>query len=364
MDMKRNLLYAGAILLGGLLAACNEDSAGDGPGDSPGFSDDVEMIRLFSSGIESAAERTKADEEPFPNSGAIGVLATYYKSDPGWQPDWTLYPDIDNAAAAAQKVPNTEYKYTFNFNPVKYWPFNGAQLVFGAYSPRMGLQASGDKLYLSPDRETMHITIHTGMPDVLYASNNYSLQPYDKGATGVTPPPVDLGEFRHALSKLTVQVKRDDVMDPEVRLMYLSVSTTKTKATMKLFEDENNQPVPGADEAGEFILFNANGNYNSGLGFYNSPVERFQYLLPETGTVTKVRIKLRGKHADNTAEQIVTLSDVEDGNSDPLELMKGLNTILTVTVRSTDIIKPDDDITLQGALAGWYEAGDFDVVIQ
>lgn len=359
--MKKYLFHIILLFLCGLTTACKENNAAEEAAATPDGT--REAIALSSS---DTGELSCAGINDFPNEKRIGVLAAYYNE--GGVPDWSAagYPDIDNSGATAAGVDGEVFSFTWD--EVKYWPFNSAELVFAAYSPVIG---NGNDIYLSEGRDTMYITLHDGMPDVLYASNNYTAKdtPYSKLTTDIgtgDPKIVDLGEFRHALAKLTVEVYADSGMNPDIKVTKLVVSTTQKKAALDMFGDETSQLTLEDPEITPFqYAVIPETTYANGQAFSGAPISEAVLLFPATEDITEVSISF-ADHADNSVSSTKILSTV--ANKPPgagnLTLQKGMNTTLRFTVKSTEVINPAEDVYLQGTLSGWNEAGDFEIIIQ
>ncbi|MCD8177009.1 MAG: fimbrillin family protein [Tannerellaceae bacterium] len=333
------------ICLAFLFQGCGKDT--EPPGSEPA-GEVQELIRLCGSGVETVLEagNTRAPGD-FPNSQQIGVVAAQYNVPV----DWTSYNDINNATA----VTNREQGGTFyfDFSPVKYWPFDGSNLVFLAYSPPA---TATNGLTLEASRTVLDIQLTADTPDVMYASNNTTAAttPYSKNNN----PTVNLGEFRHALSRLIINVIADSTMNPAVRLESLIVETTVTGASLNLLQGANGLTVdPPVTAPFQYTLTNSSTNFNNGYA-------RNVIVMPgsEEETVLKVRFS-DGPYFDYEATYPVTAIQNANNSGPNLVFTPGVNTTVNLTVRGTLVDHPEDAIYLQGELTDWDERDPLGVTI-
>ncbi len=316
------------------------------PGESGEPEEPEELIGsiYLSSTAETSLFPTKA-AEGFPNNGSIGVIAARYNNTEADY--WNTYPDINNAAATATSVANGVYN--FSWDEIKYWPFDNSQLVFMAYSPRT--ENTGN-LYLSSDRTTLLMQLIENMQDVLYASNNSAAIPFNKDSRQV-----DLGQFRHALSQLTVVVVADESMAPNIQLSSLRVSTPKTIAN--LFLTLPDSILVGENAEQDFIHTLASGN----IPFKDQEIRQTILLFPGTEDYTKITIDLYSTTDPTTTSKEYMVSYFQDDTNpnESIKLERGKNTILTIKVKSRGI--NSTDIELDGTLSNWNYQGDFGITI-
>lgn len=322
-------LFAVAAVVYGCDSGSGSDQPSGGTGDAISFS------------ASPAATRALED---FPNS-TIGISATY-STTPG---DWRSYGDIENEMASDTTQADATL-YGFKWETVKYWPFDGSELIFAAYSPH---DSQSGALSLNADLVHLDINLAEDMPDVMYASGNAAMTPYSK--TDVT---AYLGEFRHALSKLKVIVTADsEKFNTDVKLIGLTVSTPKGKATLDLLSDGDMVFYYGNDFA--YDLVNTTITFTA-----DSPYEaNTVYLFPGTHDDTTITVRLQD--SSYTFEESYTLSDAmfDDNSTEPLTLVRAATTTLTLTVTGTTVQDPNDAVRLQGQLTDWLDKGSVEVTI-
>lgn len=372
--MRNRIFILGILFCCGLAYSCSKEDTYRGGG-LPEQSEEI----LFGNSEDAGMPQVRGTQTlaSFPNGGKIGILATRYKTvnDVPQPIDWTQLYIGPYAEAVAKSIDgNDVFSFGWASGKTQYWPFNGDSLVFASFSP--ALKASNTNLYLEDANKTLHIKLHSPMPDVMYASGNYTAEqtPYNKAKqpTG-KPKPVDLGEFRHAMSKLVIRiVPHEGGMDPKVKVMQLKVSTKQTEGTFDLFDGtvENTQPVllTAAATPFTFTLVNA-ANYAGGKTFTTAkPYMDSTYLFHTPAgelDLTQVYVKLATDDPNNYAEWDNVLSAVNiDGTANPLKLEKGKKTILTIKVKSTEIIDPNEYITLSGSLTDWNAGSNLEVIVQ
>ncbi len=335
--------------------AKNEQPGKEEPKDPGKEEDDDEEEKLIGSIYLSSTAETYTSEastraaEGFPNNGSIGVIAGEYKAS---NIDWTSYADIDNAAATATSVAGGVYNFSWN-DSIKYWPMDNSPLVFMAYSPRADNLSN---LFLSSDRTQLLMTLTPDMPDILYASANgtAATTPYNKDSKRV-----NLGEFRHALSQLTVKVVADTIMDPSIRINSLRVSTPKDKAAWILPDGDNGLLL--LEDAEEDFVYNL---ISSGsVAFDSGGTTHTVLLFPGTEDVTQISIELFSTDNPTTVykEYMVSYFQSILDPEEPIRLERGKNTILTITVKGINVVT--DEIELKGTLSPWNDKGDFGIII-
>jgi len=304
----------------------------------------------------TAVPGTRADLN-FPNNGSIGVMAATSLADPITNTNWALYDDINNAEAVMNEI-NLDWEtniisYGFQWRNQKYWPFDGSDLYFMAYSPI----TQGDSDYmLSAESNALYVRLQKNMPDIMYASNNANPQPYNK-----IDSVVDLGEFRHALSQLTVKVIAGEGLPENIKVNKLSVTTTATVANLFLSMGDDGLDVtytPGSYFTNELV--------GGTTDFQNDTIKQSLYLFPETHDVTQVSITLIDtNNTNNTFEGNYMMSFFENANNlnEPVTLQRAKNTTLEITVNITDVESPNAEINLRGKISPWIDGGEFGVDI-
>ncbi len=335
----KNFIYLLFLFIPVALSGCGDSETGTEPvsGDTPG------MIGLVGPGVETiTGSRAVAD---FPNSRQIGVIAAEYTAG---SIDWTSYADIDNAVATA--IDETGGLFSFSWSDAKYWPMDDRELVFMAYSP----PANGTSVILAADRTRLDLQLVEGMPDVMYASNNTTAagNPYKKSDGTV----VDLGEFRHALSKVTLEVVAGENMNPDIRLAELTVTTGYPTATLDLLAGDSGLAL-GA--AGSFTY-----SVVTASTAFATTFSKELFFFPGTDASTTVSVKFTdGYFSVSYTYTVADFTNIIAGGS-ALTFERGMNTTLRFTVVGTLVQEPADNMVLQGLLTDWYENGDLELNIE
>lgn len=310
---------------------------------------------ILGTNSETNVSGTRASTN-FPNGGSIGVMAATALASPITGTDWAQYSDINNAEAVASRIninldPPYKPEYYFDWKSQKYWPFDGADLYFMAYSP---ITTGNSHYMLSTMNNSLYIQLQKTMPDIMYASNNVNPQPYNK-----IDSVVDLGEFRHALSQLTVKVIAGDGLPSTIKVNKLSVSTTATVANLFL---------PLGDD-GLIVTYGAEYFTNELVGgttdFQNGVIQQSLYLFPKTQDVTMISITLVDtSNTNNTFEGNYMMSYFESDNlGEEIKLERAKNTLLEITVKITNVENPNTEIDLKGKITPWIDGGDFSIGI-
>lgn len=190
------------------------------------------------------------------------------------------------------------------------------------------------------------------MPDVLYASANdtSTMVGYSKSPT---VPVVDLGEFRHALSQLTIELVAAPSMPSNIEVTSLTVSTTKKSAVFSLQAGDNGLSL-GGDENFIYEIVSAN------TPFKDDPIEKTVLLYPGTEDYTTISIGLlQGGILAFSRDYMMPFFQTSTGS--PLKLERGKKTTLRLTV--IGIPTSGGEIDLQGVLSDWNQRGNFTVNI-
>ncbi len=304
---------------------------------------------ILSAGIESETTTTRAGNTNFPNDGVIVVTAAEYAG--AGTTDWTSYADIQNARAETDQRLSSGATYTFDWDADHYWPFDDSQLVFIAYSPETGTNSGVERI----DNTHLKLTLKENMPDVMYASNNAtaSATPYSKSDQVA----VDLGQFRHALSQVSVRVKADASMNPGVRLTDVQIKTTRPFATLDLLAGDTGLTV--SNDQQEFVCNLLSGG---NVDFRTTDYTDLDLFYPGTEGVTSLIITL--KDGPVTVEKEFPVSQFLIGNTQTsVAFRRAERAELVVTVVGVDVIHPDEQVSLQGLLLPWVDRGAYRIVI-
>lgn len=326
------------MTIGCMLYSCDSDTSNTGP-------DDRAPIILSAAGSGINADVSEKAVPTFPNNEEIAIVAGYYVA--GQPTDWKSYSDIDNARATVSSV-TTDSVYSFVWDEKKYWPFDNRELVFMAYSPMVNYES----VYIDASNSVLLLVLHEDMPDVLYASANdtSAMVAYSKSPT---VPVVNLGEFKHVMSQLTVELAADPSMPDNIVVTSLKVNTGVKTATYRL-EDADNGLFPTEDEGFIYDIV------SSTTSFKNQPISKTVLLYPGTEDVTEVSIELSDGNLISFSRTYL-MSFFQNTNPAPLVLERGKNTTLRLTVQG--IPAAGGEINLQGVLSGWNERGNFGINI-
>lgn len=338
--MNKKCLYALFISISLVVWGCsqtiNEEDAGR----------QGEEILLSSLTSQTVSTDTRAVSD-FPNNGSIGVVATTSVDPTNPQNNWNTYTDISNAEARATSESGGVFNFTWT--ETKYWPFDGSNLYFMAYSP-----APKEDLnyFLSTDNTSLFIGLSANTPDVMFASNNSTFQAYNKNS-GV----VNLGEFRHILSKLTIQVVADAGMSETIVISNLSVSTPMRSGSYQLFGGDNGLTVQSADV--NYVATLASGN----VGFKSQPFTNTMFLFPGTQDDVEVSITLVDTSNSQSYTGNYMVSFFTNSSNEPILLERAKNTVLTINVHNIGVEDPNRNIQLEGTLKDWNYQGNFGISI-
>lgn len=358
------------------LCACagNDDSGMTDGNNIPSEGDRDKIVLTGTSALSGTLTRAL---DAFPNQGSVGILASLY--DPSNTDNngnviinWLSYADIVNAPATALVRSSGDTSYSFDWvtddSRPKYWPFDGSQLVFMAYSPHTKDYPFNLQLdtYTLSELFFSFSPVSQDTPDVMFASNNASHTPYSKdpitesNGTYVSPT-VDLGEFRHALSQLTVEVVSDEGMNPNIVITELTVETTHRSATISLADGSVLLGEPG-EIPYVYTLISSDTPFNT------EAFSRTVLLIPGTEDVTKISISLRdaGSETDITYDwsfMMPFFTNIDPSSTETLKLEQGMNSTARIRVKSVGVPTPTEEIELRGVISGWNERGKFGVTI-
>lgn len=308
--------------------------------------EDVPLPIVLSAGVEASV---KADvlsrvETPttFPNGGQIGVIAA--EGD-----NWASYIDIQHAAATTASVgTDANSVYSFTWATAKYWPWPKKEtgLKFLAYSPKA---ASASAVVQDQTINTrLNLTLQaTDMPDVLYTD---ATAEFNREA-------VDLGLFKHALSKVVVEVKADASMNAAVRVTHLSLTTPNKTASLNLLgADDNSKLTLGAPSELVYPFIN-----NVETSFTTAaPIHKEALVFPGTqGEGCKVSITLKDGVTTLTKEFKITGFTPDSGT---ITFERAKTSVLTITVKGQKV--EAGAIKLQGKLTDWNYQGKYESTIE
>lgn len=339
--MSKIFAYISIVFFIGLLFSCS-NSLNDKE-DERTLGDIIQ----FSSSAENSAEVSTRAVSDFPNNGSIGVIAAK-EYDPNRQDEiWTGYPDISNVEAVASAENNDVFSFTWS--TVKYWPFDGSNLYFMAYSPFVG-----NELYyrIGTDNTSLFMALDPNLPDVMYASNNSAPQPYNK-RSGV----VQLGQFKHILSKLTVQVVADENLSNSIVVNNLNVSTNYRSASFFLYGNDDDLDVIPATE--RYVATLISGNVH----FKDQPVSNTMLIFPGIHDDVEISITLLDQSNGISYTADFMFSFFVNDSNEPVELIRAENTLLTINVLNVGVENPERNIQLKGAITDWNFQGNFGIAI-
>ncbi len=325
-----------------LLTACGDDPATtDLPEEGSG---EAREIRF--SGLAPAAVTVSKAAAGFPNDGRAGIVAGYYDPSPTY---WTIYSDINNVPVTATSVADSVYTLKWDQGQEKYWPFDNSGLLFLAYTP---YSEESPAVEMNYNRTSLTLTLQDDMPEVMYASNNASYIPYNRDSLVV-----NLGQFRHALSQLTVKVVADPTANPSLLLKDLSIHTRKKTAILELLEGDQGIYL-GANEDFTYQVETTPVDFGQNEASYTV------MLFPGSEPFTTISLTIQDGILSFPYEFAFSDFSNTDDSSVPLALQRGRNTVLTITIKGTQVEQPDDSHHLTGIVSDWKYQGSLGVTIE
>lgn len=340
--MNKIYKYTLLLALAGAFNGCEKADV-DAPRVNVG-NDPIVLSSVYRSSIAETRAATN-----FPNNGSIGIVAATALHDTIALTDWSQYSDINNVQAVA--VSEANGVYSFQWDTQKYWPFDGANLYFMAYSP---ISTGMDNRYLiDGQKRSLFMNLQTNMPDVMYASNNISPVAHNK-----TSPTVDLGMFKHALSQLTIRILPGESLSPNIKVTNLKVSTPASVANLFLPSGDDGLTVDYGNTFEDALI-------NGEEDIVGNTITRSMLLFPKTEDVTKISIILIDKSNPSSvfsADYMISFfqSDVE---GEPITLERAKNTELRITVNGTNVQDPNETVVLKGRITDWTYKGHFGIDI-
>ncbi|MEG2340958.1 MAG: fimbrillin family protein [Odoribacter sp.] len=272
----------------------------------------------------------------FPNQGKIAVIAAYCDAAGTLTSDWNNR-HIDNQMA-------TENNSLFTWETPQYWPFNGDNLCFLAYSPK-ATSNLGDPLTLSATTLTMTLPAdNSKMPDILYSDS----KPVANKAT----PNVDLGQLKHALSQVQLKIMTQDIGEP-IQLKTLSL-TTKKQAEFDLSSPATLLAKGNGIMA--YTLVKTTTDLQKNHTYSYAPLLVFPDV---SGADTKIHIRLGYALGGATTDVAIDYS-VSDflTNTTPAKLERAKCSILILTIQGQQIT------SLSGEVTPWNPVKDYEVTIE
>lgn len=205
--MKKNLFIAAMGLL--VMAGCSSD---DEIGSLIQENKDNANAITFDTYVGKVT-KAAVDGATLPSSTKYGVFAFYLE-----QGAWA-----EAAAPSANFMFNQEVTDQGTYTPVKYWPTTGS-VSFIAYYPY------GSATFLESDKTTAYSKTSTGLPVAKFINTDatvdfmYTEVIKDKNSSieNKTVPFV----FKHALSKITLQIKEDANLDKDTKIKITSSKLT------------------------------------------------------------------------------------------------------------------------------------------
>lgn len=326
-----------------VFTACSGDKDKDAGNGMPA----IELMGQADAVVDGdVSANTRAITE-FPNNKQIGVISTA----PTDQTDIYFY----NKPATGTYVPaDNRFDFGWPSNNVQYWPFNDSKLVFFAYSPVADeTKAANSKVVVRKDNGfQLDIYQKASMPDVMVASNNTVPTVYRK----TDKLPVDLGEFSHLLSKLTVNVVRhEDGYNTAIRLTGLTLTIPSLKVTHDIMLGQTTAAVVESATPITDVIINSSTSIGTG------GVSHMRHLMKECADELKLKIKLTD--GIFTFEQEYSLADfTKEGGSGTVGLKPGEHTVLTFKVKSVPVTDPLE-IELKAKITEWKDKGKYVVGI-
>lgn len=323
--MNRTVLFAAFVCLFAL-GACNNENNMPEP-----FSGRVRID--MSANLSNVVGR--ADVANFPNavSGAAQVAVLARKTAAA---DWSN-PYINNAIADVG-ASALGYSLTWAEGHDQFWPSNGDELTFAAYSP-VSVGGSGTTLNVELTDET---------PDVIVALTKDGNAPVTgkKPASGQSPSDINFF-FEHVLSQLQVKVKNNnkDIVVSRVDIIVASGDCAK------VYDISSLTWTPGSAPAENKIY-----KYSKMMGFGNNGIESVSpnpvLLFP--GTQSSVTIELY-----NGIDLIASkpLNEFKDSEQVAASLVAGKKTTVIITVAD------NSHVTMTAGVSDWEELGEYETIV-
>lgn len=308
------------------LAACNNESNMPEPSLGP--------VRIsMSADVSNVIGR--ADVTSFPNavSGAAQVAVVARKTDAAI---WTD-PYIDNAIANVG-ASASGYSLAWADGHDQFWPANGDELTFIAYSP-VSAKSSVTTLDVSLTDET---------PDVIVALTKDGINPVTgkKPSTSQAPSGINFF-FKHILSQLQVKVKDNN---PDMNVTRVDIVVASGEC-VKVYDMPNSTWTQGSAPAENKIY-----RYSKMMGFGNSALEVVNpdpvLLFP--GTQSSVTIEL---YAGDDLIASKRLDEFKDSEQVAASLVEGKKTTLIITLAD------NSQMTMTAGVSDWEELGEYETIV-
>lgn len=344
-------IYLTFIVCSMLLPGCSDDD--DKVPVNKGKENRQAIQLVSSSGVNESTVGLRSAVTNLIGADNIGVIGALYTE--GFPIVWTSYPDLNNVKAHAVGVNGGVY--SFDWETQKYWPFDGTELVFRAYYPYTS-NAVGSHVNISSDHESLSLSLPvsdpTTMPDVMVASGNMDAddRPLDKHTVNGL---VNLGEFRHVLSQLTVEVvRKDNTVDPAIQVFDLIVSTVSSSGNLSL-DDAQLSVADGNAATYRFI--------NTPTPLTSIPASGYTaFFFPGTQDNVFITIVVGTPITNITRSYPISAFINVNGGEQDIVLERAKRT--TVRIEVAGIPVQDAELNLKATLSEWNQKGDFVVNVK
>ena len=333
------ILFMNKVKLFGLLAsvsicaACNNDKSMPEPsfGSVP--------IKMSAS-VRSVLAR--AEVSNFPNASNAGTAQVSVLARKTSAADWTdLY--IDNAIANVGSS-SSSYSLAWAEGHEQFWPSNGDELTFVAYSPVS--VGNGETTLNVALADEVNETV-----DVIVAHTKDGTNPITgmKSGSGQSPSSINF-LFEHVMSQLVVKVNN---MASDMTIGYVEVVVGKASCS-KIYDIATREWSDGGAPAADKMYTNSKlmGGFGSDgpQEVFDSPI----LLLP--GTESDVTVKLY-KARGGSVFASKKIDEFKDSEGVFAKLVAGKRTTVTISI---------SDGSLAGMTAGvqdWEELGEYETEI-
>lgn len=319
------------LLLSVLITGCNISDVIGNP--------ETEILLSATSVETTTTIETKAPTT-FPNDGKVYLIAD--KSPADWS---NLH--YDNIEITTTDI-SPSNGYNFSFATTQYWPLNGDEIAFLAYSPMVSpcVLPNNDK------KNELDLLLHSDnsqTPDLIYA------QGVKYGDKRVGKRHLNLGEFLHAYSQLTVKLVISGIehIQGPVKLTSLELMT-KSKAKFDLLTSQMTISPTGStlySLASNITLAN-NTDYQ-----YDAATNKPFLLFPNDNASIKIRLNIGD--INRVYSNDISVGSFITSDNKPAKLERGKHLTLTITITLSETI----DATYTGKVENWRDKGEYGAAI-
>lgn len=282
----------------------------------------------------------RAEVSSFPNAvgGAAQVSVLARKSSAA---DWTTL-FIDNAIANVGSTPSG-YSLAWDDGDEQFWPSNGDELTFVAYSPVSA--GNGETSLNVVLADEFYETV-----DVVVAHTKDGTNPIKgmRSGSGQSPSSINF-LFEHILSQLTVKVHNKAT---DVKIGYVEVVVGKASCA-KVYDVGTRQWSAGSAPAMDKIYTNSDHKGFGGSGpqaVFEEPI----MLLPGTESDVTVNLYVVSGSPVLASKKV---SEFKDAEGTAARLVSGKRTTLTLTISDGSLSE------MTAGVQDWEELGEYETEV-